>query len=398
VADGAGLPTGGDPGVSNTTAPRIRDGLRDVTLAFVGARVLLAVVSVVGSGILTLPQDQPTGVPGWPAREPDQGWVALVTATERQDALWYLRIATDGYTTIDASAAFFPGYPLLIRAVDVVPGVGPLGAALVVAHVATFVALLLLHALTRLELRGDDARRAVVLLALFPTAFFLLSPYAEAPFLALSIACFWFARRSRWWWAAAAGAGAAFTRSVGVLLVVGLATEALAAWRRRSVSPVPGLAAAAGVFAGPLLVAAYWRASAGETFAALDAQRNWARETAVPLETLWTSIRYAATYQTYWLIDLVVVGVVVAGIVVAARHVALGYTTYAAASVLLPLTFPFPDRPLLSMPRFVLVIFPAFWGLAIAGRRPAVHTALVAGSAAGYALLGVLFINWHYIF
>ena len=41
--------------------------------------------------------------------------------------------------------------------------------------------------------------------------------------------------------------------------------------------------------------------------------------------------------------------------------------TYGALSLLLPLFDPFWDRPLLSAPRFAVVVFPALWGLS--GRR-----------------------------
>ncbi len=83
----------------------------------------------------------------------------------------------------------------------------------------------------------------------------------------------------------------------------------------------------------------------------------------------------------------------------AARKVPLAYTVYAGTSILLPLSFPFWDRPLLSMPRFVVVLFPVMWGFAIAAaeKRPP-ETAMLVAFAAGYGLLAVLFMNWDYIF
>jgi hypothetical protein len=51
------------------------------------------------------------------------------------------------------------------------------------------------------------------------------------------------------------------------------------------------------------------------------------------------------------------------------------------------------------MPRFVAVVFPAFWVLADAAeRRRLPHTAVVAAFAGGFSLLAVLFMNWWYIF
>ena len=54
--------------------------------------------------------------PGWPAPIDHPGLAQPVRrAIERQDALWFLRIADTGYRPGDGSAAFFPLYPLLVR-------------------------------------------------------------------------------------------------------------------------------------------------------------------------------------------------------------------------------------------------------------------------------------------
>jgi hydrogenase/urease accessory protein HupE len=104
-------------------------------------------------------------------------------------------------------------------------------------------------------------------------------------------------------------------------------------------------------------------------------------------------------YQTWWPMDLIVVAVAVAGVVAAARRVPAAYSVYAGASLVLPLLFPLGDRPLLPVPRFAIVVFPVAWGYAVVTeRRPNAATAVLAGFAAGYGLLALLFINWWYIF
>jgi hypothetical protein len=76
-----------------------------------------------------------------------------------------------------------------------------------------------------------------------------------------------------------------------------------------------------------------------------------------------------------------------------------GYLAYAAASLTLPLLAPYPDRPLLSMPRFVIVIFPVAWGYALAVRSGRLPDALVTGVfAAGYGVMATLFVAWQYVF
>ena len=378
--------------------PRIRDGIRESLWAFLGARILLFAISVVGGGVLTLPPGQPPIDSGFPPPVLEQGWHMLFTATQRQDAAWFLRIATAGYAPHDGSAAFFPLYPLTVRIVGWFPGVGPLAAAIVVGNAAFFGSLLMLHALTRLELGAVAARRTVLFCAFFPTAFFLLAPYTEPLFLFLSISAFWFARRNRWVWAAVAGAGAAMTRNVGVLLIVALAVEAFRQWREGRLL-LPRLTAAASVALGPLVYFAYWQIRFQDFWAPLDAQRNWRREPTFPLEALWHALQLAWRYQTWWLIDVAVVGVAIVGITIAAFRVPLTYSVYAALSVLVPLTFTYEPRPLTSMPRFMAVVFPAFWGFAIAAepRRPP-ETAILVAFAAGFGILAFLFINWQPLF
>jgi len=113
---------------------RVRDGWREALWAFLGARGLLTAISVIGGGMLALPAGQPPTDAGFPNPSLLPGWHMAVTALQRQDAQWFLRLATTGYSNGDHSAAFFPAFPLAVRIVDAVPGIGPLGAGLLVAN------------------------------------------------------------------------------------------------------------------------------------------------------------------------------------------------------------------------------------------------------------------------
>jgi hypothetical protein len=381
--------------------PRLRDGLRDVVVVFLVARlVLFGLSAITGGMLLPPPPGQPTTDSGHPAPRLEPGWHMLITATERQDGLWFLRLATDGYREDDASAAFFPLYPMLVRAVAWVPFIGPLGAALLVSNGAFFLGLLVLHALTRRELGARAAPRALWFLALAPTAFFFLAPYSESLFLLLSVTTFWFARRERWALAGAAGAAAALTRSVGAVLILALAVEAVRQWRREGRPALPRLLGAAAPAVGPLLYFGWWQLRFGDFWAPLDAQRAWRPDgPAEPFGVVWDAITLAWRYQTWWLVDLAVVAFAVAGIALAARRVAATYIVYAGASLVLPLLFPSDGRPLMSMPRFAAVLFPAAWGFAVlAERRPRAADGVLVAGAVGFGLLATLFVNWLYIF
>jgi len=379
---------------------RLRDGLRPCLAVFLAVRIGLSLVSVLAIDLVD-PLD-PVHVPGRAAPAATQGWHNAIDATERQDAVWYLRLAGDGWSTDDASAAFFPLYPLAVRAVGwILPG-DDLLAALLVSNAAFLGALLALFALTA-EAFGDRvARRAIVVAALFPTAFFFLAPYTESLFLFLSILAFRAARHDRWGGVAVFGALAALTRSVGLLLIPALLIEAVVTGRRRAGGGRAMAARAVGAAAiavGPFAWFAWWGLVHGNWLAPLDAQEGWSRELQPPWVSLGRAVDLAWSFQSYWLLDLAIVSLAIIGLALAVPALRASEITYGALSLLLPLADPYWDRPLLSAPRFALVVFPALWGLSGVGRGRSLPRPLVtAALAAGWAIGTVLFVNWQHLF
>ena len=224
------------PEAPETERERIRRGLLYCLRVFLSVRVGLWVLGLVAVALLPHPGPgvaeavgipPPVGVPGWDAAPITHGWHNLVTAFERFDALWFLRIADTGYAAGDGSAAFFPLYPMVVRAFSWLLGGHPLAAGLLVSNLAFLGALIVVYFLTASERSEEAARRTVLYLAIFPTAFFFLAPYSESLFLLLAMTALWGARRERWWIAGVAGALASGTRSLGVLLVLPLAVEAI---------------------------------------------------------------------------------------------------------------------------------------------------------------------------
>jgi hypothetical protein len=378
------------------TDVRLRDGLRTCLLVFVAVRAGLFVLSVAGVGIVPLPPGQPTSVPGWPAHPIEAGFGNLFTATERQDALWFLRIAAEGYRADDLSAAFFPLYPIAVRIIAWLPGVGTLGAALLVSNAAFLGSLVLLHGLARLEFDGDRgvADRAVRFAALFPTAFFLMAPYSESLFLFTTLCAFWFARRDRWGLAAIAGMGAGLTRGVGLVLPLALSFEAVRAADLRRVA-MRLAAAAAPALGAALYLGAWWR-WADAPLMPLEVQSSWRPEETAPWSSFVKGVEFAVRYGGWSLVDaLFVIGVLLV-LIAGVRLLRPSYTAYGLASLALPLFATFPGRPFLSMPRFCAVLFPV--ALILARQRLIPEPAVTATFAGGWAILALLFMNWQYIF
>jgi Gpi18-like mannosyltransferase len=157
------------------------------------------------------------------------------------DGLWYLLIVRKGYprnvvnpvTYYDdsARAAFFPGFPLLVRAVDhVLPG-GDTAAALLLNLVLGGLFILLVGLLAR-RFGGDRlAGRSMMLAALFPGSFVLSFAYSEALFTCLAAAALLLLLDRRWLLAGTVSALATATRPNGLALVLACTVAAVAACR-----------------------------------------------------------------------------------------------------------------------------------------------------------------------
>ena len=344
----------------------------------------------------------------------------LLSPLARWDAAWYLRIADSGYSGSDARAAFFPLYPALVFTVAQAGG-GSEGALLVsgylVALACFLAALVLLHRLAALELGRPLAAPTLLLLSVFPAALFFGAPYSESLFLMLAVGAFYAARTGSWAWAAAAAAGAAATRSAGILLLLPLA---LFWWgqRERRVKD------AAWLLLAPLGLAGYalfLGLAEGDALRFLDVQDAWSRELAVPLSGAWDGLtaaldglRQLSSGQTEIVyfeqaagdpyriaaINLMLLGSLVFALLACVgifRRLPKAYGAWVAASLLLPLSFPVEPQPLMSLPRFLAVLFPIFMWLALWSEERRATARVAAVSALGLGLFTAQFASWHWI-
>ncbi|HZQ66367.1 MAG TPA: glycosyltransferase family 39 protein [Gaiellaceae bacterium] len=347
-----------------------------------------------------------------PALTRDLGWVTDVWA--RWDSVWFLRIAEHGYGAASGvAAAFYPLYPLTLAGGGRVLGGHYVLAGILISLAATLVAFQLLYRLAEERLGAEGARRAVLYLAVFPMSLFLQAVYSESLFLALALGAFLLAERGRWLGAGAATGLAVLTRISGVALLPALA---LIAWRRpERRRALASLALAPAIFAAYPL---YLGLDRGDAFAFTKAQGFWNRHlsAAGPLGGIWDGLRagWAGVEQLasgshthrYWapvqdadpmrvaavnLEALAFLVLLVYLTVIAWRRVGAPYGLFCAVSLAIPLSVPSTRWPLLSMPRFGLVLFPCFLALATLGGKPRVHTAVLVVSS---IMLGVAVTQW----
>jgi mannosyltransferase PIG-V len=339
------------------------------------------------------------------ARMHDLGYFTDVWA--RWDSDFFLRIAEDGYDR--ASAAFHPLYPALVA----ILGRAFLGhyivAGLVVSLLATLGSFVLLHRLAEEKLGAEGAWRTVLYLAVFPMTLFLQAVYSEALFLLLVLAAFALAERNRFAAAGLVAGLAILTRAAGLALLPALA---LLAWRYRDrARALAGVALAVPVAAVYPLV--LWQ-QVGDPWAFSDSQDRWHRyfSAAGPFGGTWDGLvagwrgleqfvvghgtqvsgvspMHAAAENLQAAAFLIVFAILA---VVAWRRFGAAYGLFAAVSLAIPLSYPSSRWPLLSLPRFGLVIFPLFLALAaLTAGRPRAHNAVVACSA---LFLGVAIVQW----
>jgi Mannosyltransferase (PIG-V) len=340
----------------------------------------------------------------------------LAGPAARWDSSWYLGISISGYGGDPSRAAFFPLYPLLARGGGWIVG-SPLVAGALISCACLVVALAALHELTRLELGEGAARWTVLALALSPMSFFFSAVYSESLFLALSVGALLAARRERWWWAGVLGGLAAATRSAGVVLLVPLA---LLAWRqgpRRSAALALALVPLGlGAYLGGLALAGH------DAFSPFHVQEVWFRAWAGPFGGVrdgavaaWEGVRqlWAGRDGVVYFakaggdpivaarMNVLLFGFLIAGIVAlvgAARRLPLAYTAYAVAALALPLSYPVGPQPLMSLPRFELVLIPLWmWWGAWLYAHPRWRAPALTVSAAGLALFTGIFATWHFI-
>ncbi len=142
------------------------------------------------------------------------------------DSFHFLRIADKGYLPPGlpcCDQAFFPGYPLAMRAVMPLTAGSSVAAGVVVSALAGVAAAVLLWRLAaRATGSAPGGLRAVVYLAVAPYGVFLAAVYGESLFLAFTLGA-WLAGQTRHWWLAGVLAALATgVRVNGLFVAAGL--------------------------------------------------------------------------------------------------------------------------------------------------------------------------------
>lgn len=400
VGDGSSPDAAAVPGLASPKLPAARTvGL------FCGLAVILWLV--VAASAAWLPLDHPSRAASWaffPGRPWFGGWV-------RFDGGWYRAIALDGYSYHPghmSSVAFFPSYPILMRAVGAVTGNVLIAGISITVGAGLSIALLFGQWATRL-IGVRAAWTALILFLVYPySLYFYGAVYSDALFVAAALGAFVLLERGHPALAGLVGIVALAGRPVGVALVLGLAVRAVELRNRADVetgrrSSRFRLDGVGGVFLALLGLGGwcgYLWARFGDPFVFAATEGAWHQE---PGPRTWFKLMFFGDLtriaepgrMIVYLAHPIVTVLALALVPIVWRRLGRGYGVYTATVLLIPAI---STTNFWSMGRYALAAFPCFAAAALVlTDRTIARRLVIAGSTVGLIVLTMLYARGVYV-
>jgi hypothetical protein len=347
-----------------------------------------------------VPYGPPTTLPDGPLPPAVE---SLILPWTRQDALWFTRIALEGYAVPDGRGAKAPLYPLLIQWGGAALNGQYSVAAFIIADVCCLLSLILLYELAQREFQVG--RNTLFALMLYPYAFYLCVPYSESLQVLLTLAAFWNARVGRWWLVGVCSALAVLTKVTALAMLPAFAIELWLTRKRTRLRQgawllLMPLAAIGWVVVRQLTLNAS-ELTLGTAVLSPDFQAGWTADIGWPWQGLISAVLapfrlWPGSYTAMAVINLLVVGLLIYLTWLALKLPRKSWVVYAVTMFMINLMLMAPLVPLLDMPRRMLPVFPLFIAAALywpqRGRRVILTGALVFELS-----LSALFVKWVFI-
>lgn len=383
---------------SGSGSVALRDSLRIALPIFLSVRVVLLLWMWGVRQVISEPlPPEPTLRPYLGVEPETNPWLE---PWQRWDTLHYQAIAAGGYQAFGGALFTPPLYPALMRAAGQLLGGNDLLGGLIVSNLAYLGGLVAFHQLALAELgRQEQALRAVLYLAVFPTAFFFTAAYAESLLLLGACLAVVAARRGRWLLSGMGGLVAAASRLVGAAIVFPLAYLGYRNWRteKRAHAWIPLLGSVIGAGLLPLYA---WLGLGLGPLAPIEAQTGRFRGGfVVPGAGLVQALGRLLSGEAF-MADVLdasfLLLFLICGLFVWKRTSRELGVLYAAS--LIPLLIRSAGvQPLLGTARYVLALFPAFMVIAEWGASPWRHRLILYGSTAGLLFLSGQFAIWGWV-
>ncbi len=348
----------------------------------------------------------------------------------RWDTEWYVSLARDGYRWdgepgVLENIAFFPAYPLALRAVAWATGAADSivrwnWTGVVFSTLLMAVGLWYLSRLGALLMDPATGHRAALLCAVYPWSIYFGLPYTESLFLLACCAATYSYLSGRHIEAFVWGLIAGLTRPNGVVLALLLGllwikdVYPLPAFGRNRSSDIgeggpsasarwPLVRSAIPIVApvlGVLIYSLYVHGVTGDPLTWLKAQEAWGRHSMDPIfvlsrflsDLIASPIQLAREYP-YKFANGVTGLLVIALVIPLGRRLGWAY----AAFVLLGVLMPVAGGGLASLGRYTAILFPLFLYLAKATPKPA-FVGLVALCIIAQGLVSALFFTWRPVY
>jgi hypothetical protein len=314
----------------------------------------------------------------------------------RWDTGWYASIVRNGYqysddASIHSSTVFYPLYPLVSSALKALLGIDEYLALLLVADVASLVAVLLMTKFVVEELGDEVALLSLAFFSFFPSSLFLSAGYAESLCLAFILLGLILSTRKKFVLAAVSAGLSLATRPTGVVMIPVILWEM---WRRMPLPRLLPRMALCGVLAasGLMLYMAYLGVRFGHPMAFAAGQQAWHDGTFLD------RLAFAAALGPFRHFNWLTGGWFLCFLVLTIWsfwRLRFAVSLYALGTLLLPyLTLGITE----SLNRYVLMCFPAFMCLGILCRGRAWLAGALIGIFAALLLVNTaLFSQWYWI-
>ena len=142
------------------------------------------------------------------------------------DGEHYLSIAIYGYKNLQQ--AFFPLYPFMIRlfsfSADLITNIW---VGIIISNCAFLGSLFLFWKIIKLDFSSKVAKLSIIALLVFPTSFYFGAVYTESLFLFLSLLVFYLYRTNRYFWSGLIGILMTLTRINGVFVLLMILVDVL---------------------------------------------------------------------------------------------------------------------------------------------------------------------------
>lgn len=339
-----------------------------ILILFLSWRILLVIVSVVAIKFVSLGATDKFlggGVLNYLFSPEVFAWANF-------DGEHYLSIAINGYKPLEQ--AFFPIYPILVAFFSKPFAFDPVStmvastiSGLLISNIAFIFSLIFLWELLREDYPQKVAFLTLIMLLIFPTSFYFGAVYSESIFMLFLILSFYFARKGHWFLATVSGIISSATRVFGVILLPALLLEVY-----QQKAPFSKAFWIIFIPLGLIGYMFYQFLTVGDPLAFYNLQELVGEQhqsgiILLPqvyfryIKMLLTVDIHNPIYQTVLLEFAVGIAFFLLPIYGYFKKIRLSYLVYAMFGFLLPTI----QGSFSSVPRYVLVLFPAFLAIAL---------------------------------